>query len=310
MSDTPMSRFSPELERLARLHGDAAGAAAFRDFCTPRLSYYRSDDHDALVERARVHLRDAATAPVATSVGQVQAYVLEPENSAPRANVLLVHGWTGEASFMSAFGEYLRRRGFRAVLFDFPAHGRSPGETTSLMDCAHAVRDVAEVFGPINYVVAHSMGGLAAVLAAAGGPPMPRPCPMDAFVLVSYPDRFADVTREFGRQRGLTAEAQHDFEGRLEHLAERRLSEFTGTKLLAATGRPALLLHGRDDTEVPLRNAEQVVAAYGKAELAAFDGLGHRVILYAPPAIRAAAAFLEQQTEILTTMLSGRAERA
>ena len=82
--------------------------------------------------------------------------------------MLLVHGWTGEAAFMSAFAEQFRRRGLRAVLFDLPAHGRSAGARTTLISCAHAVREVAEALGPIQYVVAHSLGGLAALLAGGG----------------------------------------------------------------------------------------------------------------------------------------------
>lgn len=99
------------------------------------------------------------------------AHVVEPEKGEPRASVLVVHGWTSEASFMMAIAEYLRRRGYRVVLPDLPAHGLSPGARTSLIDCAHAVREVAEALGPMSFAVAHSMGGLAArSRAAAVGP--------------------------------------------------------------------------------------------------------------------------------------------
>jgi hypothetical protein len=67
------------------------------------------------------------------------------------------------------------------------------------------------------------------------------------------------------------------FEHRLERLAQRKIEEFTAANLLAATGRPALLLHSRDDPEVSFDNAPQVVASSnGLAELQSFDGLGHR----------------------------------
>jgi pimeloyl-ACP methyl ester carboxylesterase len=275
------------------------GGVAYRRFCTPHLSMHRRPDHDLLVERARFHLRDARLMRVATNVGDLQAYVFDAERPDRNASVLMVHGWTGEASFMSAFAEHFRRRSFRIVLFDCPAHGKSTGKRTSLIACAHAVREVAEALGPIHFVVAHSLGGLAALLAGGGGQPMPRPYPFVAFVLVSMPNQFSVVTARFGTEQGLSPAAQLSYERRLERLAHCRIADFTGANLLAAAGRPALLLHARDDAEVPFENAEQMAEFGVSTELQAFDGLGHRKILYAPPVVRAATTYLIRQQRLL-----------
>jgi pimeloyl-ACP methyl ester carboxylesterase len=280
--------------------GTLAGARAYRRFCTPAVSGYRTADHDLLIERSRFHLRDAHPVSVATQEGDLQAYVFEPEGPGFATSVLMVHGWTGEASFMSAFAGHFRRRGFRVVLFDFPAHGKSAGRHTNLIACAHATREIAEALGPVHFVVAHSLGGHAALLAGGGGPPMPRAYPFRAFVLVSMPDKFADVTRAFGDRLRLHPAAQRNYERRLEQLAHRSIAEFTGAKLLAATGRPALLLHARDDAEIPFANAEQIAAQGGPAELVGFDGLGHRKILYAPPVVRCASNYLLRYQQLLS----------
>src|ERR1700719_4650401 len=136
------------------------GDFAYEQFCTPRLSSHRSPDHDLLIERARFHLRHAAPVQVPTSEGNIQAYVFEPGAPRVTATVLFVHGWTAEAAFMTVIGEQFRKRGFRSVLFDLPAHGKSAGERTNLIACAHVIRQVAETLGPIQFVVAHSLGGL------------------------------------------------------------------------------------------------------------------------------------------------------
>jgi pimeloyl-ACP methyl ester carboxylesterase len=272
------------------------GDFAFRRFCTPRLSRHRSSDHELLVERARFHLRHASPARLETSKGRLQTYVFEPDGPAV-ASVLFVHGWTGEAAFMTALAEPFRRRGFRAVLFDLPAHGRSEGEHTSLMACAHAVREVAEALGPIEFVVGHSLGALAALLAGGGRPPMPRRYSFAGYVLVSAPNRFSEVTEAFSRELGLSPAAQRVYERQLEHLAQRSIAEFTGVRLLAETGQGALLLHARDDADVPFRNAEEFAAASPHVELQLFDGLGHRKILYAPPVVRAATSYVMRRLE-------------
>ena len=141
-----------------------------------RLSSYRSPDHEALVERARFHLRNAVAETVTTTEGDLQAYVFEPEGGAPQASVLMVHGWTGEASFMTAFAEHFRKRGMRAVLFDLPAHGRSAGERTSSSPVPRRAQ-VAEALGPIQHVVAHRWAGSRALVASGGRAPMPRAYP-------------------------------------------------------------------------------------------------------------------------------------
>ena len=273
---------------------ELAGGHAFRLFCTPSLSSRRAPDHDRLVERARYHLRAAGTRRVATRAGEIQTYVLEPDVE-PQASVLLVHGWTGEAAFMGAFADYLRRRGFRAVLMDLPAHGLSAGRETSLIDCAAAVLEVAEAYAPVRFALGHSIGAMAALTAGEGRWPLPRACPFEAFVLVAMPDRFADVTRDFVGELGLSPAAHAAFERRLERLAGRRIADFTGSRLLAATRQPALLLHSRDDDEVPFAAATGMARSVPRATLHALDGLGHRAILYAPPAVRAAAAFLGER---------------
>jgi pimeloyl-ACP methyl ester carboxylesterase len=190
------------------------------------------------------------------------------------------------------------------VLFDFPAHGRSAGRHTNLIACAHATREIAEELGPIHFVIAHSLGGHAALLAGGGGPPMPRAYPFQAYVLVSMPNKFADVTRAFGERLRLRPAAQRNYKHRLEQLAHRSIAEFTGANLLAVTRRPALLLHARDDTEIPFADAEQIAAQGLPAELVGFDGLGHRKILYAPPVVRCASAYLLRQQKLLCSLQS------
>src|ERR1700730_6295691 len=185
--------------KLAGLPDALAGDLAFRIFCTPELSQHRTPDHHVLTERARFHLRHARWERVPTPAGEVQSYVFEADD-ASRGPVLLVHGWTSEASFMTAFIEPLRRSGLRVVAFDFPAHGLSPGRRTNLAECARALYGVCRHYGPVHAVVAHSFGGFVSLLVAEGGPPMPRATPIERCVLLACPDRLSGVTRLFRRR--------------------------------------------------------------------------------------------------------------
>lgn len=281
-----------DLSALCRRAPARAGDLAFKRFCTPHLSAQRSHDHDILTERARFHLRHAAWVRVPTAQGEIQAFILEPEGKPRGETVLIAHGWTSESSFMTVFAEPIRRAGYRVVLFDQPAHGYSKTKHASLIDCARALLEVAQALGPIRHIVAHSMGGLAALLVGEGGPPMARGYLFDRYVLVACPNAFTTVTRDFGDGLGLSPAAQRIYERHLERIAHRALESFNGADLLRAANRPCLILHARDDEEVAFACAEEIAARCPLAELKAFDGLGHRKILYAPPVIRAAVAYL------------------
>lgn len=274
------------MEMLDELPPGLAGDVAFRIFCTPELSQHRSADHDILVARARFHLRHARWHVIDTPAGDVQTYVYEPDGKA-RGTVMLVHGWTSEAAFMTAFAEPLRRSGMRVVAFDFPAHGMSSGRRTNLADCARAMLAVCDRFGPIDGVVAHSFGGFVALLVAEGGPPIDHAHPIGRFVLISCPNRLSEVTRNFGRALKLGPVAQRGYERHLERVGHRPVATFSCVELLRNIRAPVLVVHGRADEEVTFRNAEDIAAAHPSARLMAFDGLGHRNVLFAPPVFRA-----------------------
>lgn len=103
---------------MSRLPAGIAYDAAFRLFCTPELSYYRAANHLQLAQRCPVSLRNAHWRRIVTPVADIQTYIFEPDRRVALGTVLVVHGWTGEASFMTALAEPIRRAGYRVVLFD------------------------------------------------------------------------------------------------------------------------------------------------------------------------------------------------
>ena len=282
--------------RLGRLPSAAAGDAAYRIFCTPYISERRAANHRELAERARYHLRNAQWRRVATPVGDIQTYTFEPERQITPGIVLVVHGWTGESSFMTAVAEPIRRAGFRVALVDLPAHGLSAGRTTNLIDCARAMVAVGEALGPVHAVVTHSFGGLISLVAAEGKPPMPGPLVTKHFVLIASPNRLSDITAHFSKYWELTDAGRRAFENRLERVGGRAMGCFAAVKLLPTIGCPALVIHARDDVDVPFRCAEEIAAGVAGTELLAFDGLGHRNILFASQATRAVASYLARVT--------------
>ena len=198
--------------------------------------------------------------------------------------VLLVHGWQGGAAQMLEIAEALARVGFRVALFDMPAHGESPGWTTSLVEFMAVLAEVAARFGRVHALVGHSLGGMAAILSAARG------LEVAAVVALCPMPSLAFGLSAFSRAFGLPPAAR-------EHLA-RRVHARTGLRgedvdLIAITPRaPTLLVHDLLDRAVPVRHSRQLRDRWPNAKLIETRGWGHDRILRAPQVTLAISAFL------------------
>ncbi len=207
--------------------------------------------------------------------------------------VYLVHGWGGRGSQLASFVTPLTAAGYRAVLFDAPAHGDSaPGPTgsgrTHGVEMGKALDAVAARFGPAHTVVAHSLGTIATYLALRDGwlgtgrlvllAPM-----VDG---VSLLDRFQDALGLGPRTRRAFATESHRFVGvPVADFDVRRL----GGQVEPV---PTLVVHDRGDRQTPYAEAATLASELPDTELMTTDGLGHNRILRDPSVVTATVAFI------------------
>lgn len=196
--------------------------------------------------------------------------------------VLLVHGWSSHTGHMTGFVEPLLERGFGVLAFDAPAHGRTPGDRTDVFEIREALLAVADARAPVRGVVAHSLGSLAFLEARASG------LEAEACVLISPGVHLEALVAAFTGRVGLSDRAAADL--------ERRVSSFVGPgfyeRLWHGRPPPALVLHDRDDEEIPWTEGRRVARKLNAARLRTTEGLGHRRILRAPGALAETARFL------------------
>lgn len=200
--------------------------------------------------------------------------------------VLLVHGWNGCGAQLAAVGRTLAERGFRAVAFDHPAHGASSGRTVTIAGMASAIRDVSAQLGGAEAVVAHSLGAVAAVLAASRGLRAERA------VLVAPPVDPERWVHRFGRAIGLPSSAGPELAAAIEDRAGMPVRAARPLELAANLATHVLVIHDRADREVPVADGEALAAAFPAGRFLATDGLGHRRVLSSPVALDAIADHL------------------
>lgn len=207
--------------------------------------------------------------------------------------ILLAHGWSGHAAQFDAWIEPLVSAGYRVVLFDAPAHGRSGGTETNLMDMAGAVQHVAGLHGPVHAIVAHSFGAPATLFALQHGLRAER------LVLISAPLSLTKHSVFVAQALGFTMAVRGRLQRRMERELEFRWDQAESDKALAelAADRAldVLLVHDRRDREVPFASSERLAAAMPAARLLATEGSGHNRILRNAHVIAEAIRFVGGQ---------------
>jgi pimeloyl-ACP methyl ester carboxylesterase len=200
--------------------------------------------------------------------------------------VVLTHGWGSRAGRFSALATALANAGFQVVLFDAPGHGASHGRQASLPQFAGALRAVAATVGPVYGLVGHSLGGAAVSLAMGNGLRAERA------VLLAPPADVVLFSHAFAEHLGLPMRVHDTMRRNLEHRLQIRWEELHIPTLARGLTAPVLIVHDRDDHDVPYAHGQEIANAWPGAELLTTTGLGHRSVVRDPEVIRRAVAFL------------------
>lgn len=202
-------------------------------------------------------------------------------------SVLLIHGWSGRGAQFCDFVPGLVDAGFEVIAFDAPAHGRSPGRATTLLQIADVIAKLAQTFGPLRAMVAHSFGALCALYAATTGAATER------VVAISPPASLEGLLVSFASALGLPRAAQAVLARLLEERFGHDLwSRFSAIELARRVSGAGLVIHDRADREIPWAEGAAVAEAWPGARLMLTDGLGHRRLLRDPEVIAATVDFI------------------
>ena len=196
--------------------------------------------------------------------------------------VVLMHGVRSSRSTMVQRAGVLHRQGFAVLLFDFQAHGESPGRhiTYGKLEGLDAVAAVAFVRqsapGEKVGAVGVSLGGAAAVLG-------PEPLAVDALVLESvYPDIESALVNRLRSSLGPVLGAVFTplltpvFETLMPPILGFSLDELRPIDRFGAVTAPMLIASGIEDDRTPITEALALAAqAPVTRQFWAVQGAGH-----------------------------------
>lgn len=256
---------------LGRLSPALAGRLAAKLFARPQRHPRPARETELIARGTRVALPDGLHA-TAWGAGPT---------------VLLVHGWEGRGAQLGAFVDPLVAAGYRAVALDGPAHGDSPGVTTTGPEFAQAIVATRDAVGALAAIVGHSFGGFTSLLAISHGVRAER------LVVIGAPSSVPEVLDEYMRLIGLPRRAGAALVRTLEQRVGAKMESFDVASFARAVTIPVLVVHDTGDAEVPYSEGARLSALLG-ARLVTTTGLGHRRILFAPEVVGAIVEFIEE----------------
>ena len=201
--------------------------------------------------------------------------------------VLLAHGWESRRTHWGAFLTPLLAAGFRPVAVDAPAHGASPGTKAHVLQYGKALAEVGQALGPLAGIVGHSFGAGASVIALHRGLAAKRAA------FISGPSSVVAVIERWGRRHGLPECDIPAFVRLVEKEVGEGVELMDVTQIVALLATPALVIHDRNDKEIPLEEGLAVAAAWPGATMLVTERFGHRRIMLAGEVVQAVVEFLK-----------------
>jgi uncharacterized protein len=211
---------------------------------------------------------------------RLAAWLALPEEVSPAGApaVLAMHGWGANASMMGAVVAPLVDTGMAVLLLDARCHGESDDESfTSLPRFAEDIeaglrwlRERWDIDSSRIALLGHSVGAAAALLQASR---CSAELPVRAVVSVSSFAHPHEVMRRWLAEHRLPYTIIGWYVLRyVQRVIGARFDDIAPIHTVAQMTCPVLLVHGRDDTIVPLDDALRLQRSAKKAELLVIEG--------------------------------------
>ncbi|MDD5150120.1 MAG: alpha/beta hydrolase [Flavobacterium sp.] len=204
-----------------------------------------------------------------------------------KKKILLVHGWSGRGTQLFKIADELIKVGYSTISFDAPAHGKSPGKTTIMSEFVESILEIERQFGPFEAAVGHSLGGMSLLNATKKG------LNLNNLVIIGSGDIVQDILDTFVAKLELKPSISNQLRLHFEKKFGEEMDNYSAYKSAMKISIPVLIIHDKNDIEVPVGAAIHIHKHLKNGELYLTEGLGHQKILGNQDVIEKVVQFIQ-----------------
>lgn len=207
--------------------------------------------------------------------------------------VLMVHGWAGRGTQFRKFVAPFTEQGFKVVAIDGPAHGKSEGSKTEIMEFARVIDSIYSKEGAVA-IIAHSFGGVASLYAMANG------LKNKVQINIASPTIGEEIIKSFLKALKASDRIGKKFREFIMKETGKHFEEFSALEIVKHIPYEfdLLLIYDEDDEEVTMEHAHAIKKVFSPAILFQTKDLGHNRILKEDKVINRCVTFVQQKTSI------------
>lgn len=203
--------------------------------------------------------------------------------------ILLVHGWSGRGTQLFKIADELLKTGYSTISFDAPAHGKSLGKTTIMVDFIATILEIDKQFGPFEAAIGHSLGGMSVLNAIKKG------LKVNHAVVIGSGDIVEDIMDDFVAKLTLKPTVSTLLRLHFEKKYGEKMNSYSAFLAAKQITIPVLVIHDNNDPEVPVKAGIHIHEYLKNGELLLTDGLGHRKILGNHKVIEKTVQFIQNK---------------
>ena len=202
--------------------------------------------------------------------------------------ILLIHGWAGRGTQLTAIADALLSLEFSVYSFDGTAHGDSEGKTSAMPEFIASILAIEKKYGKFEFAIGHSLGAMAMINAVKEG------FAIEKMVAIGTADSITKITHQFVSKLGLKPKVSELLKIKLDKNLGRDSEELSAGFAGKSIKIPTLIIHDENDDDVPLQWAKDVHNSIETSEMLITKKLGHRRILFNKEVINSIISFIEK----------------
>jgi alpha-beta hydrolase superfamily lysophospholipase len=196
-------------------------------------------------------------------------------NHPQKKKAMILHGFSSTILKFDHFVKPLTKLGYEVIAIDAPAHGKSSGKQTTVLEYKAMIEKVHHTLGPIDAFIAHSFGGLALSLFLEHLPGQEN----IKAVLIAPATETSTAIETFCRFLKINHKVKQKMEALILDKSGMQAKDFSISRAASQIKASVLWIHDEDDEVTPLRDAIRVKdAGYSNFQFMITQTLGHRKI--------------------------------